>query len=126
MILRLVLTVTMALLTACSEVGPGLKNHPLDCAMGIAWADCLPGTAGYERGGGSKTRADALAGEQAALQTQAEHGTSNQTRHLDLRSDPRRFVQRYPQVVRSSVSSLRLSCIHRPPCRRTAPKTSQP
>jgi len=34
-------------LTACSSVGPGLQNHPLDCAIGISWADCRPGTSGY-------------------------------------------------------------------------------
>lgn len=31
---------------------PGLANHPGDCAIGIQWADCLPGTSGYENGGG--------------------------------------------------------------------------
>jgi hypothetical protein len=36
----------------CSTVGPGLANHPGDCAIGIQWADCLPGTRGYENGGG--------------------------------------------------------------------------
>jgi hypothetical protein len=35
-------------LTACSDVGVGFKNHPIDCALGIVWTDCLPGTAGYE------------------------------------------------------------------------------
>ena len=43
---------TVVVLSGCSSVGPGLANHPLDCAMGIAWADCLPGTKGYENGGG--------------------------------------------------------------------------
>ncbi len=32
---------------ACSTVGPGFANHPLDCAIGMPWADCLPGTPGY-------------------------------------------------------------------------------
>jgi hypothetical protein len=32
---------------ACSDVGIGFKNHPADCALGVAWADCLPGTPGY-------------------------------------------------------------------------------
>lgn len=40
------------LLTGCSSVGPGFENHPVDCALGIEWADCLPGTAGYNNGGG--------------------------------------------------------------------------
>lgn len=44
-------------LFGCSDVGPGFKNHPVDCAVGIPWADCLPGTAGYNNGGGSQTRA---------------------------------------------------------------------
>lgn len=25
----------------------GCANHPVDCAVGFAWNDCLPGTAGY-------------------------------------------------------------------------------
>ena len=25
----------------------GCANHPMDCSMGIAWDDCLPGTNGY-------------------------------------------------------------------------------
>jgi hypothetical protein len=25
----------------------GCANHPIDCAVGFAHADCLPGTAGY-------------------------------------------------------------------------------
>ncbi len=25
----------------------GCANHPMDCAVGFAHADCLPGTAGY-------------------------------------------------------------------------------
>jgi hypothetical protein len=33
--------------SACSDVGPGMKNHPVDCAIGIPWGDCLPGTGGY-------------------------------------------------------------------------------
>jgi hypothetical protein len=44
----------------CSTVGPGFANHPTDCAIGIAWADCLPGTAGYANGGGSVHRDAAL------------------------------------------------------------------
>jgi hypothetical protein len=37
-------------------VGFGLAHHPGDCAIGIPWADCLPGTAGYNNGGGAETR----------------------------------------------------------------------
>jgi hypothetical protein len=25
----------------------GCVHHPVDCAVGIAWSDCLPGTAGF-------------------------------------------------------------------------------
>lgn len=35
-------------LYACSDVGFGLAGHPGDCAMGIPWADCAPGTPGYK------------------------------------------------------------------------------
>jgi len=35
-------------LYACSDVGFGLAGHPGDCAVGIAWADCAPGTPGYK------------------------------------------------------------------------------
>lgn len=47
---------TTATLSSCSTVGPGLANHPADCALGIPWADCLPGTRGYANGGGSMHR----------------------------------------------------------------------
>jgi hypothetical protein len=53
------LSVVVALLEACSTVGPGFANHPADCAIGIAWADCLPGTNGYANGGGSLHRKEA-------------------------------------------------------------------
>lgn len=48
-------------LVGCSSVGPGLANHPADCAIGIPWADCLPGTRGYANGGGSYHREAAKA-----------------------------------------------------------------
>jgi len=51
----------------CSSVGPGLANHPVDCAIGIKWADCLPGTAGYNNGGGQQTRTLQLQAEQATI-----------------------------------------------------------
>ncbi|SIO71974.1 hypothetical protein SAMN05444172_8350 [Burkholderia sp. GAS332] len=43
----------LTLLASCSSVGPGFANHPGDCALGILWSDCLPGTRGYANGGGS-------------------------------------------------------------------------
>lgn len=55
------LSIAVCLISAgCSSVGPGLANHPLDCAMGIKWADCLPGTAGYNNGGGQVTRSEEM------------------------------------------------------------------
>ena len=57
----------LTLLTGCSSVGPGLANHPGDCALGIPWADCLPGTRGYANGGGSLHR------KEAADAAKAEH-----------------------------------------------------
>ena len=49
----------LVLLGGCSTVGPGFKNHPGDCAIGIPWADCLPGTPGYNSGGGRVHREEA-------------------------------------------------------------------
>lgn len=53
------------LLAGCSSAGLGLANHPGDCALGIAWADCLPGTAGYNNGGGQMHREAAQQQKQA-------------------------------------------------------------
>jgi hypothetical protein len=44
----LVIAATCTTLGGCSDVGFGLANHPGDCALGIPWADCLPGTPGYK------------------------------------------------------------------------------
>ncbi len=40
------------LLVGCSNVGPGFANHPIACSMGFIWDDCLPGTKGWDNGGG--------------------------------------------------------------------------
>lgn len=32
----------------------GCAHHPVDCAVGFTWADCLPGTAGYTNGVGAQ------------------------------------------------------------------------
>lgn len=53
--------------SGCSTAGPGLANHPLDCAIGIKWADCLPGTPGYNNGGGQQTRAEQARQDAAAI-----------------------------------------------------------
>lgn len=39
-------------LMGCSNVGPGFANHPIACSLGYVWDDCLPGTKGWENGGG--------------------------------------------------------------------------
>lgn len=57
----------LTLLASCSSVGPGFANHPGDCALGIPWADCLPGTRGFANGGGSLHR------KEAADAAKAEH-----------------------------------------------------
>jgi hypothetical protein len=44
----ILVTVAMLWLSGCSSVGPGLANHPIDCAVGYAWADCRPDTPGYK------------------------------------------------------------------------------
>jgi hypothetical protein len=43
----------------------GCAHHPADCAIGIPWSDCLAGTPGYNNGGGSDTREQALKIEMA-------------------------------------------------------------
>ncbi|WP_060415415.1 hypothetical protein [Burkholderia ubonensis] len=70
---RKLAAIVVALLGGCSSVGPGFANHPADCALGIPWADCLPGTRGYANGGGSlhrKEAADAAKAQQDAIQAQ--------------------------------------------------------
>lgn len=57
----------VAALCSCSTVGPGLKNHPGDCAIGISWADCLPGTPGYNNGGGRIHREEAKRNSDAVV-----------------------------------------------------------
>ena len=49
----------------------GCAHHPADCAIGIPWSDCLEGTAGYNNGGGSETRLNALKLENASKQAPA-------------------------------------------------------
>jgi hypothetical protein len=62
----------LASLCACSSAGPGLAHHPLDCAIGIAWGDCLPGTPGYNGGGGQQTRTDEAKQEVTAINAQLQ------------------------------------------------------
>ncbi len=69
----------LSLLSGCSTVGPGFANHPGDCAIGIAWADCLPGTAGYNNGGGRIHREEAqqqVQQQNAVIQGQFKSATA--------------------------------------------------
>jgi len=50
--IRLLGILFASLLIGCSNVGPGIANHPISCWLGIAWDDCLPDTAGWNNGGG--------------------------------------------------------------------------
>ena len=50
----------LATLLAVSLLAGGCAHHPLDCALGIAWDDCLPGTAGYSNRYAELTRLDDL------------------------------------------------------------------
>jgi hypothetical protein len=59
--------ITALAVFACSSVGPGFKNHPADCAIGVPWADCLPGTAGYANGGGRVHREEAERQQRAEI-----------------------------------------------------------
>ncbi len=58
------------ILEGCSSYGFGFKNHPLDCAMGVRWPDCRPGTLGYENGGGSDYRKNDQENLQATIDQQ--------------------------------------------------------
>lgn len=51
-LLRIDAAIVGGTLPGSSDVVWGLKNQPVGCAMGIALADCLPGTAGHNNGGG--------------------------------------------------------------------------
>ena len=60
-------------LSDCATVGkPGFAHHPLSCAVGNAEADCLPGTPGYNNGGGQQTRAQQVDRENSTIKAQLE------------------------------------------------------
>ena len=63
---------TLTLLSATLLLG-GCAHHPLDCAMGIAWADCLPGTSGYSNRFAELTKLDEL--RKKGIITEAEFET---------------------------------------------------
>jgi hypothetical protein len=77
-VLILVVVAAASLQWGCSTTGPGLANHPLDCAMGKAWDDCQPGTAGYNNGGGQTIKGAELQRRyaEATAQCKAEYQTS--------------------------------------------------
>lgn len=65
---RICTLAALVMLAGCSKVGPGFANHPLDCAIGIAWGDCLPGTPGYaslQNGGNVNNQLGAVLGAAA-------------------------------------------------------------
>jgi hypothetical protein len=94
---------TVCSLWACSKVGPGLANHPLDCAVGIAWADCLPGTAGYNRGGGQQTRAEEAAKQAAVITEQMRSDAAQCT--SDMQSPDLDPIRHKIELYRASVDS---------------------
>lgn len=55
---RILVIVLLTILAGCA-------HHPADCAVGVPWSDCFEGTAGYNNGGGSDTREQALKIEMA-------------------------------------------------------------
>jgi len=100
----------LALLGGCSTVGPGLANHPGDCAIGVPWADCLPGTRGYANGGGSMHREaaqkqnDAIADQiKAAL---AQCTAELQTPELDPIRHKVEFIRELDAAPPFEVASL--------------------
>ncbi|ANB77332.1 hypothetical protein AYM40_35215 [Paraburkholderia phytofirmans OLGA172] len=107
-------SVAMALLAGCSSVGPGFANHPADCAIGIAWADCLPGTRGYANGGGSlhrKEAADAAKAQHDALAAQYESALKQceadmSTHELDPLRDKIQFARKFDDAPPFQYASL--------------------
>jgi len=41
----------------------GCANHPVDCAIGIPWDDCLEGTQGYINGVGKRINDEGIESE---------------------------------------------------------------
>ena len=64
------IVVSAPLLGGCSSVGFGFKTHPTDCAIGVPWADCLPGTPGYANGGGEIHRKENETAQQRVITNQ--------------------------------------------------------
>lgn len=73
---KIILVPILLLLSACA-------HHPVDCAIGIPWSDCLAGTAGYNTGGGSDTRETELKIEMAKKQQPANNDLYTELTKLD-------------------------------------------
>ena len=100
-LLRLIFAVCS--LSGCSTVGPGLAHHPLDCAIGIAWADCLAGTPGYNNGGGQQTRAEEAKQQSTVIAAQA-HGDAAQCAS-DMQSPDLDPIRHNVELLRESPDS---------------------
>jgi hypothetical protein len=92
-----------ALLCSCSSVGPGLANHPLDCAAGFKWADCLPGTAGYNNGGGQLTRAEEAKQQLAAINEKQK--AANEQCKIDMRNTEIDPIRNKVELIRETFDS---------------------
>ena len=88
---------------SCSSVGPGFANHPVDCAMGFKWADCLPGTAGYENGGGQLTRAEEAKQQLAGINEQQK--AANEQCKIDMQNAAIDPIRNSVEVIRESLDS---------------------
>lgn len=62
--IRACVILAASVIGGCSNAGPGFANHPMDCAIGVPWSDCLPGTAGYRGPSSQVTETLAAASEQ--------------------------------------------------------------
>jgi hypothetical protein len=108
------ITAAVITLASCSSVGPGFANHPADCAIGIAWADCLPGTKGYANGGGSlhrkeaadvaKAQSDAIAAQFESVHKQCEVDMA--VHDLDALRDKIQFTRQFDSPPPFQYASL--------------------
>lgn len=57
----------IATLAACASSAPDVGRHALDCALGVPWSDCQPGTPGYVNNGGSPIRTNVIAAERKEI-----------------------------------------------------------
>ncbi len=83
---QLITLIAIATLTGCA-------HHPADCAIGIPWSDCLEGTAGYNNGGGSETRLNALKLEDASKQAAPKDDMYSELKKLKDLLDTKAITQ---------------------------------